>query len=602
MKRMLPGVAVCLGMVLVAASMVQSAGQAPAPSRDIVAVEFYALGSDRRPINDLKADEITIKVDGRTRKVSSLQLVTVAPDPPSDAAAAAAEAAPAPFSTNTAAEAGRSFILVLDDESFRPGRERPLRAAVSRFLGALAPRDRVSLITVPHGGMKADLTSNHDRVMEALNQLIGHAPETETAQDGACRTRDVLTSLEGMLASLAGGEGPTTVLFISATEYGPRRDAAATLAPGRCELTTQMFERMGNAAAQARAHFWVIQPEQIMNRGSLGTETIGGVGYTGSENPLEGLEHIAGVTSAERLSLATAGDETLIAIARETTSYYSAVIDTTVSDLDGITRGLDVKIARAGVRVRARPKLYLPKPASARPVAKTPAEMIKDPRQYHDLALRAAGYASLAGADGTMKVIAVSEPVDPSTKITALTAALFDAQGRLTRQVTATPEQLSSSPQMAALLVPPGQYRLRIAAVDAAGRGGSTDAEVSAETTAAGPLKLSSLVVGLSRNGSFVPRLQFGNEPVAIGFLEIYGGAAGQGIGAAVEIAKTLDGPPLVVTRLAIEASGDPGLFRATGAVPIGALPPGDYVVRALVALKDQPYGRVVRTIRKVAQ
>ena len=138
--------------------------------------------------------------------------------------------------------------------------------------------------------------------------------------------------------------------------------------------------------------------------------------------------------------------------------------------------------------------------------------------------------------------------------------------------------------------------------MDAAGRGGSTDAEVSAETTAAGPLKLSSLVVGLSRNGTFVPRLQFGNEPVAIGFLEIYGGTAGQGIGAAVEIAKTLDGPPLVVTRLAIEASGNPGLFRATGAVPIGALPPGDYVVRALVALKDQPYGRVVRTIRKVAQ
>jgi hypothetical protein len=602
MKRLFAGIAVCIGTVLGTAAMVPSASQVPASLRDIVAVEFYALGSDRRPINDLKAEEVTIKMDGRTRKVSSLQLVTVAPEPPSDAATPAAETAPAPFSTNTAAEAGRTFIMVLDDESFRPGRERPLRGAVSRFLGALAPRDRVSLITVPHGGMKANLTSNHDRVMNELNQLIGHAPETESAQDGACRTRDVLQSLEGMLNSLAGGEGPTTIMFISATEYGPRRDAPSTLAPGRCELTTQVFERMGNAAAQARAHFWVIQPEQIMNRGSIASETIGGAGFSGSENPLEGLEHIAGVTSAERLSLSTAGDETLVQIARETTAYYSAVIDTTVADLDGITRGIDVKVGRAGVRVRARPKLYLPKPAGARPVAKTPPEMIKDSREFHDLPLRAAGFASLAGADGTMKVIAVSEPVDPSTKITALTAALFDGQGRLTRQVTATPDQLTGAPHMTALLVPPGQYRLRVAAVDAAGRGGTTDAEVSAETTPAGPLKLSSLVVGLSRNGSFVPRLQFGNEPVAIGFLEIYGGAAGQGIGAAVEVAKTLDGPPLVVTRLAIEAASEPGLFRATGAVPIGALPPGDYVVRALVALQDQPYGRVVRTIRKVGQ
>jgi hypothetical protein len=39
----------------------------------------------------------------------------------------------------------------------------------------------------------------------------------------------------------------------------------------------------------------------------------------------------------------------------------------------------------------------------------------------------------------------------------------------------------------------------------------------------------------------------------------------------------------------------------ATGAVPIGALPPGDYVVRAMVALEGHPATRVVRTLRKVA-
>src|SRR4029453_19441364 len=125
------------------------------------------------------------------------------------------------------------------------------------------------------------------------------------------RTRTGLGSLEGMLNSLAGGEGPTTVVFISASEFGPRRDAPATLAPGMCELTTRVFERMGGAAAPARAHFWVVQPDQVMLRGSLAQETIAGTGFSGSDNPLEGLEHIAGVTAAERRSLTTARDGTM---------------------------------------------------------------------------------------------------------------------------------------------------------------------------------------------------------------------------------------------------------------------------------------------------
>ena len=145
-----------------------------------------------------------------------------------------------------------------------------------------------------------------------------------------------------------------------------------------------------------------------------------------------------------------------------------------------------------------------------------------------------------------MKVVAVAEPVDPTVKLTAWSAALFDGQGRLTRQVSATADQLTSMPVTAAILVPPGTYRMRVAAVDAAGRSGSVDTEVSAEMTAAGELKLSSLVAGLSRSGGFMPKMQFSNEPVAIGFLEIYGGVAGAPVGAIVEVARTIDGPPLV--------------------------------------------------------
>ena len=39
----------------------------------------------------------------------------------------------------------------------------------------------------------------------------------------------------------------------------------------------------------------------------------------------------------------------------------------------------------------------------------------------------------------------------------------------------------------------------------------------------------------------------------------------------------------------------------ATGAVPLGALPPGDYVVRGIIKLEDGASGRVTRTLRKTS-
>ncbi|MEK6629233.1 MAG: hypothetical protein AABY89_00700, partial [Acidobacteriota bacterium] len=57
----------------------------------------------------------------------------------------------------------------------------------------------------------------------------------------------------------------------------------------------------------------------------------------------------------------------------------------------------------------------------------------------------------------------------------------------------------------------------------------------------------------------------------------------------------------LVALPLAL-AWADEGRVVATGAVPIGALPPGDYVVRGVIRLEDGTTGRVVRTLRKVAR
>ena len=95
-----------------------------------------------------------------------------------------------------------------------------------------------------------------------------------------------------------------------------------------------------------------------------------------------------------------------------------------------------------------------------------------------------------------------------------------------------------------------------------------------------------------------MPRLQFVNEPVAIGYVELSGAAPGSKVTATLELADAPNAAARISVPLTIEA-GASGRYVARGALPIGALPPGDYSVRAIVALDNHPPTRVIRTLRK---
>jgi len=582
------------------------APQTPATSRppgETIAIDFYALTAEGRPIPDLRPEEVAVRINGRAKAIKSLQFVEVASLAPGPVAGESARPLPPPFGSNSTSGHGRAIIIVIDDESLRPGKERPMRAAIGQLLGNLSARDRVSVVTVPHGGMKSDLTTDHDKVAQAVNAVSGQAPQDESGQDGACRTRNNLESLEGLLYSLAGGEGPTVVLFFSTGMLGPRRDSPVTRAPGMCELTPQHFIKVGTAAAAARAHFYVIRPDEGPVRpGALLTETIAGAGFAGSDNPLEGLENLSGVTGGHRLSIPATGDTTLIRVARETAGYYLASVEPEGVEKDAASHGLDVRVTRSGVVVRSRPEFTTTraKPVAAVPVSMTPYEMLRSGRVLRDLPMRAAGYPSRHSVEGKLKIVFVAEAIDPAVKLAAAAAGLFDDQGRLTAIWNAEDADLGSSTILAALAADPGKYRLRVAARDAAGRSGTADYEVGADLATAGSMKLSSLVLGLSRNGNFVPRLQFSTEPVALAYLELYGGTPGAKIAAIVEVAQNVESAAILTAPLAIDPSGEEGRYLATGAVAIGALPPGDFVVRAIVGIEGQPAGQVVRTLRKV--
>ena len=99
------------GLVVVSAQPQGSQASTQAPvfraSVDRVAVDFVAVNADGRPIPNLAAGEITLKVDNKPREITSLELVRLVPaTPPPESSLPPALAVPAPFGSNAPSEAG----------------------------------------------------------------------------------------------------------------------------------------------------------------------------------------------------------------------------------------------------------------------------------------------------------------------------------------------------------------------------------------------------------------------------------------------------------------------------------------------------------------
>ena len=577
----------------------QQSRQARTPERgaDLISIQFAAVADDGTPVADLRADEVKIRIGGRERAVRSLQLVTF------DETGGGIDLPP-PFGTNAISNAGRSFVVAIDEDSFRPGLLGVLRDSVDGLLARLGPSDNVTLVTMPYGGIKVPFTTDHTRVKLAMAKVVGHAPANETANDLACRTGRTLEALVSFLDTMGIQENPTTMLFITSALAAPRRTVVRDMrlagdpqGSGMCELPPNLFERVGAAAGSARARFYVIRPGDANDNGLQANRESA----LGSDHPLAGIEHLVGVTEGKLLALTGNSGTAMDRVVRENAAYYVATVDAQQGDHSGRSQQLDVSVSRRGAEVRALPSITLATdPATAKLSRPSLRDMMTTTRIFRDLPLRAGAFAALAEEGEKTRVVIIAEPADATVKLESAVAGLYDPDGKLVAQWTATAEDLARPTVMGAVSVPPGGYRVRVAAIDTQGRAGTADHEVVAEVVQSGPLKLSSLVLGLSRKGGFLPRLLFTDEPLAIAYVELEGALAGARVNAGLEIAQTLNGPALVTVPLAIDATGG-NRYKALGSVPIGALPPGDYVARAVIGLEGHPLTRVVRTVRKAA-
>ncbi len=567
-------------------------------SARLLAIDFQAFDAAGALVRDLSPAEIDLRIDGQARVVRFVRRIAAAP-PPEGAEAATVRLAP-PYGTSADSASGRLFVLVLDEDSFRAGREQPFRNGVIGLLDQLGPTDYVTVIGMPYGGVKVPLTNDHTRARHAIELSSGQRSADETGSEMACRTRLLLESLESVLQSMGARTTPATVILLTAGLAAPRRDAPMALAPGMCELQSELFRRVGRAAGVARANFYIAQPDDLGASAGAAGESISGSGFRGSNNPLIGIEDLSGVTRGIRIPLTARGTDALDRVAVETSTYFVAEIEPELEDFDPRSHRLEIRTSRSEVTIRARPEITFVRPRTTTAATRlTVSDMLTSMSTFSDLPLRAAAYTMGAGltSDGQVQVALVAEPLDRAVALASVGAVLVNDDGGIVARWSAV--DAGESPIMGAMRVPPGRYRLRVAAVDEAGRAGAADYRVEAALTQVGPLSLGDLVLGLSRDERLIPRLEFSDEPSVLASFEIYGGVEGQAVSALLEIAASTNGPALVSVPLAIRAEGD-GRFLAIGTVPLGALAPGDYAVRAVVQLESGASGRTIRTLRKV--
>jgi hypothetical protein len=377
-------------------------------------------------------------------------------------------------------------------------------------------------------------------------------------------------------------------------------------------LSTPAVKRvvMGSKNSSGASDMCPVEPDDFANVGSLASIARADLylfhvteGLASRSSTLDaGFESLAGVTGGEFIRLTGSPQPGVSKLLRETAAYYVATFEADPGERSGQTFRVELKSTREKLKLRTRPSLQMPKEVAAKS-AGSPKDMLRVGAQYHDLPLRSTSYASRMGTTNDVKVVTLFEALDlpEGAALAAASVGFFDAKGTLKAQWTAQKDDLAKRPVRADLQAPPGTYRVRVAAVDGAGRAGTADYELNAELVRADPLKLSGLVLGTQpQPGSgFAPRLEFSKEAVAIGLLEIYGVPKGGAVTVDLDVAQAADGPALATAQTQVSNGSAEDMRMAFGGFGIDSLEPGDYLMRAVVSLDGKPVGKVVRTLRK---
>ena len=599
---------------------------------DVVVVDVTVVDDNGRPVEGLSAEDFILLVDGERRRVTSISYLSTSDLRPQ---ALPGRPKPASFSTNVGAERGRLVILAVDRSSMRRGQGRTAMASAAGFLDGLAPGDLVGLFTMPPGGPLVDFTREHRRIQEALRSItgledrfrsehkvglyealridLGDAMMLEEVTNRECyspiqkefdqfcvrmipreaqmlvrdarqQSRDSLSWLSELVEALEPIPGPKTIVLVSGGLFqdgeirGDVRRAALAAASSRVRLYALQFQGPLMDAAEDR-----FTPTPLRDL----------------DFRAAGLEGLATRSGGAFFRAAGSGRSAFAHIERELSGHYVLGFEVSATDRDDKPHRIDVELrARRGLVVRAREQFTVPSGPPSRTDADELADILAEPFARTELVLSVATYHVLNPESLEPEVLISSEISGTSfaPSYVSVAALLVEGDDGATRtqfaRVTRPMDKGASRPlrHVTSMPLEPGDYTVKIAAIDDMGRKGSVEHRGRFEPHRFHGLELSDLLlVDLSTTPVSPPITSGPSTGNAIGgYLEIYAAReAIEGTSVWFEVASGVDASALVRVPVDVQASQTDRRWVARASIPLQTLPSGSYVARAVLSAPD---------------
>lgn len=637
------GLAVALSMSMLAAAQDAQPPRATFKSSvDLVPVDVSVVDKDGRPVPDLTAQDFSLLVDGKPRRIASAEFIAIA-----DSAEAAPPRAPE-YSSNVGAAGGRLIMLVVDAEGIGIGRGKTAIEAARRFVGTLNRADRVALVVLPGVGPQVEFTTNHALVQSLLANVVGRGTDDvgprriglseALALEGGDRTavRDIVarecstdpapTLIESCLQRIQG-EGTHVLMSVrerSRNSLAALRGLFDRMDTGNTPKTIvllsegMLFDRdLGDTAAlgaRASAAHIILYVLQLDASGTDAASQRLATSQTADKTVLKhGLDQLAAQARGEVFRTFGDADFAFQRLRRELSGYYLLSFEPEPGDRDGTPHRIRIDVRRSNLEIRSRREFTVGPPA-----ALTTEEIVRQtlstPILAADIPLKLTTYTFQDPASSRLKILLAVE-IDRSLNAqenVSLGYVMLDNLGRagasrLQRTVAAPVDSLRRVQQwVGAAVAPAGTYTVKVAVVDDSGRRGSVERTINARLNAFGQLRATDLLVAdnTTQNAGDAP------PPVAAdltgdelhAYFELLSEAPEQLTNATVriEVAQSETGRAIesAPARLQAAERAEGRRRTAEAGVPIGLLPPGEYVARAVISVGGRKVGQVIRPFR----
>ncbi len=598
---------------------------------DVTSVDVTVVDERGRPILGLKPEDFTVRLDGSPRRVISADWVPLtAPDGPKP------PPPPEGYTTNEGGIGGRLILLVVDQPNIRFGGFIGIRNAVNGFINRLQPTDRVALVGIGPGAPSVPFTADRERVRKAVERTTGQRSSLSkgfyniaVSEAMAIRRGDGMALQRvqrrecGDLSTAPPREQPRIEMCYVSVEAEANAAAAAGAFDG--EQTVSVFRDLLNAlksvnspntlvmitegfvlddqhpsftqisslAAAARTSIYVLKLDDQMF--SDVTQAVATEPTTRFDDRLEksiGIEMLAHSTRGSLFNVVNSADYAFERIESELSGHYLVGVESSPVDKDGKPHPIEVSVNRRGVTVRSRRQLTM-LPDDNRPKTGREAVMsgLTSPLTLSALPLKVATFALKGqGTDGNVQLLihadvgvnyATPRPVALGYMFTDKDGRIVESQAanaRLRPIMDGVPSPLQFT---GGASLPPGDYTLKIAVVDG-DLVGSLEHPVRATLLNAGAISLSELMVGGPLVANDRPTVghtvSFGNLQ---GYLEAYGDSV-KGLKVRYEISRSIESPALLGADVPARAAGA-GRAIFNYVVPVRQLPPGNYLLRAVL-------------------